>query len=677
LGNILNLYLFVALFMDGRQFLAELKQRGVYGAAALYSAGAWALLQVADIIFPLLGWSDGLMTLILLVAAAGFPIVLVLAWFFDLTSKGLVETPDSVVALVRPNLSFTQLIELTLILVLTLLVGYLYIGRLTDGADTEAAGFTEIASATTQRPTIAVMPFISMSSSTDVEYFGDGLAEEILNLLAKLNELNVAARTSSFFFKDKDVDIQQIADHLGVRHVLEGSVRHENSKIRVTAQLIDARNGFHLWSETYDRHLDDVFGLQDEIAAQVVKQLQVILSPASQEMLKRQGTANSRAYDAYLKARDILRRPVDLADLDRAVDIFRMAIELDPQYASAYAGLCDSLLARYAILKAGGDFESAEKACHRALTQDAKALPVYIALGNLYRNSGQYALAEREFKQALAMNEHAVDAKLGLARTLDSDNRSELAEEMILDAIEAQPNYWRGYLVMGNLLYNAGRIEEAIAYYEQIVALMPGSGAAANNLGASYYMLGRFEEALTIWRQQLDTEPSAIVYTNLGSSLYFLERFEEAVEMYDLAVQLTPEDYEIWGNLGDAYRQGGNPEASLAMYRRALSLADEHLERNSADNFVLALKAYFLALLGRETQAREYLSQALAAAPEDVHVRYVGATTYCVLGQLELAMDNVEQAQALGYPLFIIQADAGLKNLRKLPRFEALSYREG
>jgi TolB-like protein/Tfp pilus assembly protein PilF len=661
--------------MSGRQFLAELKRRGVYSAAAYYSAGAWVLMQVADITFPLLGWSDGFLTVILFVAAMGFPAVLLVSWFFDLTSKGFVEAPDSVVTLGRPNLSFTHAVELTLLLVLILLVGYLYAERLRFSTATESMQVTDVTSTTTQRPSIAVMPFVSMSSDNNVEYFGDGLAEEILNLLAKLNELNVAARTSSFFFKGKDVDIQQIADRLGVRHVLEGSVRHENNKIRVTAQLIDAQDGFHLWSETYDRDLDDVFNLQDEIAGQVVEQLQVLLSPDSQELLGKQGAANSRAYDAYLQGRDILRGPTDLADLDKAVITFRLAIKLDPEFADAYAGLCDSLLARYNVRLAGQDFKDAETACHSALTKDAKALSVYIALGNLYRESGQYALAEREFKQALALNEHAVDAKLGLAQTYAGNGRDELAQEMILEAIESQPNYWRGYRTMGNHLYSSGRVDEAIAYYEQIEILMPGSGSAANNLAASYYMLGRFEEALAIWAGQLESAPSAIVYNNIGTSLFFLERFDEAVEMYKLAAQLTPENFELWGNIGDAYRQGGNEEASLAMYQRALNLADEHLQRNSAAGYTLASKAYYLALSGREPESRQYLSRAVDAAPGDIEVAYVNATTYCVLGELELAMDNVEQAVELGYPWFIVQADAGLKSLRKMPQYEALSRR--
>jgi tetratricopeptide (TPR) repeat protein len=228
---------------------------------------------------------------------------------------------------------------------------------------------------------------------------------------------------------------------------------------------------------------------------------------------------------------------------------------------------------------------------------------------------------------------------------------------------------------MGNLLYSSGRVDEAIAYYEQIEILMPGSGSAANNLAAGYYMLGRFEEALAIWSEQLESAPSAIVYNNIGTSLYFLERFDEAVEMYKLSAQLTPESFEVWGNIGDAYRQGGDEEASLAMYQRALSLADEHLQRNSAASHVLASKAYYLALLGRESESRQHMSRAVDAAPGDIEVTYLNATTYCVLGELELAMDNVELALEMGYPWFILQADAGLKSLREMPRFVALSRR--
>ena len=285
--------------MDLRQFIAELKGRGVYRVTAIYCAGAWALLQVADVMFPVLGLPDWSITAVLLASAVGFPVALVLAWLFDLTAGGVVEAPPLQTNGPRIDWSKTRVLELVVLLGLAGLVGYLYYDRLTEPGTVATAPVTDPA---TGRTSIAVMPFVNMSGVQEMEYLGDGLAEEILNLLAKLNELNVAARTSSFYFKNKQVDIKEIGSRLGVGHVLEGSVRHQSGKVRVTAQLIDSSNGFHLWSETYDREASDLLALQDEIAGQVVETLQILLSTESRETLSSRGFVDPLAYDYYLRA---------------------------------------------------------------------------------------------------------------------------------------------------------------------------------------------------------------------------------------------------------------------------------------------------------------------------------------------------------------------------------------
>ena len=299
--------------MDIRRLLAELKGRGVYRVAAIYAAASWALLQVADIIFPMVGLPQWAVTMVLAAAALGFPVAIVLAWLFDITPQGIVETDASTTNFGRLRLSPAKLIELSLLLALVCLVGFLYIDRLSvSGAERARLSRDPTAQASLAengRPSIAVMPFINLSGSAELEYFGDGLAEEILNLLAKLNELNVAARTSSFYFKNKDADILEIGQHLGVRHVLEGSVRQQNGQVRVTAQLIDASNGFHLWSETYDRDLKDSFLIQDEISRQVVQNLQVILSASSREILDRRPLLDPVAYDYYLRGLNYVLLP--------------------------------------------------------------------------------------------------------------------------------------------------------------------------------------------------------------------------------------------------------------------------------------------------------------------------------------------------------------------------------
>ena len=451
--------------MNLRQLPAELQSRGVYRVAAIYSAGAWALLQVADVLFPILGLPEGSITAVLVAAGLGFPVAIVLSWLFDLTAQGVVEAQPIAANPVPISWTGTRIIELTLIVLLAVLVGYLYLDRLTTPAPAESSGIPQSGPL---RTSIAVMPFVNMSGVERMGYLGDGMAEEILNLLAKLNEMQVAARTSSFYFKGKDVDIRSVGEHLGVSHVLEGSVRYDAGRVRVTAQLIDVSNGYHLWSETYDSERESVLALQDEIASQIVDTLDVLLSPESRNTLARSITVDPASYDYYLQGKAYLRLPTDAANLESAVTMFNKAVENSAEFADAFAGLCDSLLGLYAIDLDVAKFHQAEAACQQALLLDRRAGSVYIALGNLYRSSGQYDQAITEFNTAISLSDTAADAYLGLADTYLLNNQAELAQQAYQSAIDLQPNYWKAYMSMGNYLYETGRIVEAIPYYTRI-----------------------------------------------------------------------------------------------------------------------------------------------------------------------------------------------------------------
>jgi len=253
--------------MDIRRFLAELRGRGVYRVAAIYAAGSWAILQIADVFFPILGLPDWAITSVLLATALGFPVAIILAWIFDVTPAGIVETDSTAINYGRLNLSFARLVELGLLLTLIGLVGFLFVDRLSPGEANESASIE--ADPSVKRNSVAVMAFENMSVDPSVEYFGDGLAEEILNLLARITEINVASRTSSFYFKGKQVDLREVGRKLGVGYVLEGSVRRSGNQVRVTAQLIEMETGFHVWSETFNRDYGDSFRIQDQIAREV------------------------------------------------------------------------------------------------------------------------------------------------------------------------------------------------------------------------------------------------------------------------------------------------------------------------------------------------------------------------------------------------------------------------
>ena len=652
------------------QLVTELRSRGVYRVAAVYSAAAWALLQTTDVIAPLLGLPDWSVSAVLATAAAGFPIAIALSWFFDLTSEGLVEAPPISETISRSKISFAHVVQLGLIFLLTILVGELYLERLGQQPDT---GQLLTSTAEAQRPSIAVMPFVNMSQDVDMEYFGDGLAEEILNLLAKLNELDVAARTSSFYFKDRPEDIRNIGEQLGVAHVLEGSVRHDGTRVRVTAQLIDINNGYHLWSETYDRELDNILSIQDEIAEQVVSALKILLSKESREILAHSTNINPASFDYYLQGRARLREPPDLDSLELARDFFDKSLAADPEFADAYAGLCESLLGLYSIDLDTEKFRQAEDACQSALRLDRRAGSVYIALGNLYTASGQYEQAIEEFETAISIGGGSADAYLGLGVAYFEHNQPKLAEQSYTKSIELQPNYWQAYMSMGNFLFDTGQLEEAIPYFQRVTELMPQSEMALNNLGAVLFFSGDFSAASQYWRESLELAPSSEAFSNVATSLYFSKRYNEAVDFYHKAVEFAPDDCALWGNLGDAYSQlPDSEELAKPMYRNAIKLALERLQINSSDSETLALMGHYQAMLGERDIALEYIDRAVKQAPGSMIVNFNAATALANLGESERSLDMLEKALSLGYPWVLASADGNLEPLKNSPRYAAL-----
>ncbi len=665
------------------RLLAQLQQRRVTRVAAMYAAAAWALLQVADVMFPIIGLSEKAIAMVLVLAVVGFPLSLILSWVFNITPHGLEQTSDTDIEgdVERFHLTPLRAVAIAAALVLVLLVGYLIAERLYQiiiepappVVVTGPTGPTVPSSSAAGRATIAVLPFENFSDVADMEHFGDGLAEEILNLLAKLDELSVAARTSSFYFKGKDFDIPAIARHLGVRYVLEGSVRRSGRQVRVTAQLIDARNGFHLWSETYDREPDNVFSVQDEISREVVDNLQLIISPESKGILDEGLSVNPRAYEFYLRGRDYLRKPRDPQSLKNAEGMFSKAVSIAPDYPDAFAGLCDTQLQQYFANHEKLRFSAAEKACHRAQELDDSSPAVYVALGNLYRASGQFALAERKFNRALTLKPGSVDAHIGLAETFKSQGKYTLAEQTLGSAIELEPNNWAAAMAMGRYLFDVGRVEESTAYFERIDDLLPESNAAANNLGSAYFLLGRFEDASSAWEKALSVNPMATVYANLGSSYFFQGRYDDAAAMYPKALEMAPESFENWGNLADAYRHSTQLSAlAPAAYERAIALANEYLQINPSDAFALAALGHYLACTDQREAAFENIGLARQLAQNDMMVYYFSATALCALGEKQLALDAVRTALSLGYPLHMVEADAGLEGLKQMPDYAAV-----
>ena len=661
--------------MDFRRLLLEIKQRKVHRVAAIYSAGAWALLQVADVFVPLMNLPESAIPIVLELAALGFIPALVLAWYFDITPQGVVEAPPVDYGPDRLRLTPARIAEFSLILILTLSVGLLYASRIEEQRTPERVEQPDVVK---QLPSIAVMPFRNIGGDIQLEYFGDGLAGELISILSGLNELNVAAGSSSFHFKNKSIDVQVIGHHLGVSHVLEGSVSRQDSRVVVTVQLVETMSGFPVWSDTYDSDLTDILSLQHQISSDLVASLEIFLSPASRESIQQSYKVDPLAYDNYLRARAYLRHPEDSDSAQGAIDLFTAAVKLDPGFADGFAGLCDAWLSKYALSRDAQHFEAAEKSCHRALTLNVQEVDAYVALGNLYRHSGHYKQAMLEYDKALSINPNSTGASIGLAQSYFQQGGLDKADELYRRVIELRPHDARGYFAFGLHLYNLGQVEEAIFYYKKSTELASDNELAYNSLGAAYFMRGQFELAAISWRQSLKIEPSAGAYANIASSMFYLGEYDDAVLWYFKALELTPENADLWGALGDTYRfSSQGAELALPMYARALELSQQRLSINPSDGDTLALIGHYYAAIGDKEMALASIDKAIELSPNNFSVHYAAAKALCGLGNYEEALDYIEKAIRYGYPWQLASADSSLRELRNNPRFEELAVRDG
>ncbi len=469
-------------------FLAELKRRNVIRMAGLYLVGAWLVTQVAATLFPVFDASSWAMKAVVTLLAIGFIPAMVFAWVFELTPEGLKRdaevTPDQSIA---PQTA--RKMERLIIVLFALALTFFAFDKFILAPKREAA-LVETTSKTVAAKTvagidaeknkinprsIAVLPFSNMSGDVANEYFSDGISEEILNVLASTPELQVAARTSSFSFKGKSLEIPEIAKALKVRMVLEGSVRKQGDKVRITAQLIDASNGFHMWSQTYDRDLKDIFAIQDEIAKAIGEQLKVKMTGVSKPGEPASGTKNLEAYDLYLRGMALWHTRREKA-LWASIDMFEHAAALDPLFAQAYAGqaLAYAVVSDYSNrITKDESLERGRDAAERALALDASLPEPYAAL----------------------------------AQIAVIDLRRETAAALINRAIALRPSFATAHQWRGTQLMSRGLLVEALASLEQASALDPRSRVVAENHSIVLRTLGRDEEAKVRCLQALAFAP--------------------------------------------------------------------------------------------------------------------------------------------------------------------------
>ncbi|MGH7570638.1 MAG: TPR end-of-group domain-containing protein [Gemmatimonadota bacterium] len=415
----------------------------------------------------------------------------------------------------------------------------------------------QAADAQMSKRSIAVLPFANWSSDPENEFFSDGISEELINLLTKLPELQVSSRTSSFGFKNKDANVRTIARELGVTNILEGSVRRAGKRIRITAQLIDADSDFHLWSETFDRELEDIFAVQDEIARSIVDALEVTLSPREERIIEKTPTADIKAYDCYLRGRLYFH---DMrGNLKPALEMFSQAIKIDPEYALAHAGLADVSIFLYMWYEKDEEhLARADSASRRALELDPELAEGHAARGHLLSWKKRYDEAEREFETAMSLDPTLFEAPFFYARAAMMHGSYEKAAQMYERAAAVRPDDYQAPLLVTMVYRTLGREAE---------------------------MEGASQRGLALVDRHLKLNPEDHRAFVLGATgCVVVGDTERALEWANRAFELAPENRTVLYNLACTYSIAGEPEKALDCLERSASvgpLSREYLEHDS------------------------------------------------------------------------------------------------
>jgi len=555
-------------------FFAELKRRNVYKVAVAYIVAGWALSQGIAQVFPVFDIPNWAIRLIVLLIIIGLPIALILAWMFELTPQGIKRTEDvdlfdsrsgQVLAVAAQQPKKRTWIFVVIIGALVS-IGLFFLGRYSafNGAPRESEAATNSAS----QKSIAVLPFVDLSQAKDQEYFCDGISEEILDSLAKVEGLRVVARTSSFSFKGKNADVNEIAQKLNVQNVLEGSLRREGHRVRITAQLVNARDGFHLWSETYERELQGVFAVQDEITHSIVDALKIKLAVAPPAHARQ----NTEAYDLYLQGL-YLSNKSDEENLRKSLNLFQRALDKDPTLSRAWVGIAKAWFwLADAYVKPLEAYQAVESAATKALELNEKDADAHAYVSEAKRVlHWDWKTAERELQRAVEIDPNSATAHLMFAhhRVCSGDlerGQMELDEAERLDPLSPLISDHQAIL----FLYS-DRLDDAVAAAKRTLTLDPNYNYLEPTLARVYREQGKLEDALALYlkAQQGTHEPNAglaIAYARLG-------RITEAQRMLQQLIDKANRGYVAGEQIACVFVALDNHDEAFRWLNRAV---DEH-----------------------------------------------------------------------------------------------------
>ncbi len=518
---------------------------------------------------------------------------------------------------------------------------------------------------------LVVLPFAARGGTEAQQAFAAGLTDMVTARLSELSATHSLAVVPASEVFAKKVDSPDSARReFGVNLVLTGSLQQADGQIRVAYALVNARTQRQLAARTKTVAASDPFAVEDDISDGVLDMLQVQLQPGERKTLNAKGTDKPGAYAFYLQGMGYLDNYERPENITNAIQVFHRALQIDPGYARAYAGLGLAYWQRY---NQTGDLrwpEQSKKACNRAVTIEPRLATAHICLGTVANGTGKYAEAVKEFQRALVAqptNDHAYQ---GLAEAYGKLGRTSEAELTFKKAISLRPQYWAGYSWLGLFYYKHGRYTEAEKMFRQVVALVPDSFQGYSNLGAIYAQVGDFEKAVPMFKHSISIRPNADAYSNLGFAEFYAHRYDRAATNFEKAAGMAPNDYGIWRNVGDGYYWArGKRKQAEAAYRKAIEMAERALQVNPKDANAYKVLAVCRAMTGAREQALTTIRKTLELAPDDPDAMYAAAVVYTQLGEREKGMEWLKKTVAAGVSPAMVSNDPAFDSLHRMKGF--------
>jgi len=517
---------------------------------------------------------------------------------------------------------------------------------------------------------VAVLPLKKVNNEKLV-YLADGIQESLIARLFQIKNLHLASTME--VEAAKDLPLPKLARTLGVNLIIRGMIQGTNERIRVTMSLVDMTTGRSFWSRDFTGTADNIIVLEDQIYEGVSSSL--VHGPiyeGEQPHVGTHPTENVTAYDLYLQGRNKLHNGHSSDAYRDAVDLFEKAIDIDPKFALAYTGLADASIQMWAETKESVWAQKATTAAQHAKELSSDLLEVHISLGRVYLDTGQNSEAVEELKRALELAPNSDEVYRNLGHVYRRSGQSANAIAAYQKATDANPYNWENHIDLGKAYLEIGDTAKASPEFQKVTKIAPDNPIGYLDLGSLYLREGKWSESIPEFRKALSLAPDSATYSNLGTAYFGLKDYDQAIAMYEKAVQMTPNDEIILGNLGDAYRWSGHSSEAATAYDKAISLAFQELHVNPRSAPIMGDLALLYAKKGNAAIAFQYINEARVMTPDDLQLLYSEVEVKTLVGQPAEALKALQLALQKGYPAQDAFNDPELQKLRGLPKFAQL-----